>query len=149
MIHTHPDEMAVQEYVVNNSSNPEVAAHIEQCPHCLALVAEYQLLFDELKEGETPAFDFDLTQLVMAQLPQPAAKKKATKAVTVTAWLLVVAACALLFYFIQPMLAGLFNGIASMLLYLIATAAICISVALLVDMFKRHRQQMNSLNNYA
>lgn len=148
-MHTHPDEMAVQEYVLHNNSNPEVAAHIEQCPHCLALVAEYRLLFQELKAEEAPVFDFDLTQLVMAQLPQPAVNKPTNKTATVMVWLLAVAGFALLVYFLQPMLAGLFKGIASMMLYLIATAAISIGIALLVDLLKQHQQQIKSLNNYA
>lgn len=64
-------------------------------------------------------------------------------------WLLAVTGFALLVYFLQPMLAGLFKGIASMMLYLIATAAISIGIALLVDLLKQHQQQIKSLNNYA
>ena len=47
------------------------AAHLPGCPRCQARLAAYQQLFAATASLPPPAFDFDLTAAVFAQLPPP------------------------------------------------------------------------------
>jgi len=67
----HLTEEQIQQYA---SGTPEHGAaielHLAGCADCGRKVAEYRLLFTSLQEQPAPVFDFDVTALVMPQLPE-------------------------------------------------------------------------------
>src|ERR1700721_173539 len=66
----HPSAMELQEYALDKSGCPSSrAAHIENCENCRAVIANYQSVFTGIKEQPRPVFDFDLSGLVLEQLP--------------------------------------------------------------------------------
>lgn len=50
---------------------PAQAVHLRGCRRCQSRVATYQHLFTAAAQLPPPAFAFDLTTLVLAQLPRP------------------------------------------------------------------------------
>ena len=71
----HLTEEEIQQYALDNSGSYNKAAeHIHSCEQCSEKAETYRLLFNGIQQQHQPAFDFDLTELVMAQLPSPAPK---------------------------------------------------------------------------
>lgn len=72
MTSTHLAERALQEAAESASLlPPPQAAHLHGCRVCQARVATYQHLFTAAAQLPPPAFEFDLTASVLAQLPRP------------------------------------------------------------------------------
>jgi hypothetical protein len=68
MTRAHLTDEEVQQFVSDGIGDPAMAAHIHICGECKAKIETYQLLFTGLQEQPSPAFDFDLEQLVMQRL---------------------------------------------------------------------------------
>ncbi|UOQ50719.1 hypothetical protein [Hymenobacter cellulosivorans] len=72
MTSSHLTERDLQEAAESFSRLPAPqAAHLQGCPLCQGRVATYQRLFTAASHLPQPAFAFDLTASVLAQLPQP------------------------------------------------------------------------------
>jgi len=79
MIVGHPSEMELQRYALDEPGcTAAMIGHIEQCENCQASVYAYRLVSAEMKRQSRPAFDFDVSALILAQLqtstPVPARK---------------------------------------------------------------------------
>ncbi|WP_375418621.1 hypothetical protein [uncultured Hymenobacter sp.] len=71
MTSPHLSERALQEAAESTSRLPTPqAAHLRGCRQCQGRVATYQQLFTAAARLPPPAFDFDLTATVLAQLPR-------------------------------------------------------------------------------
>ena len=72
MTSPHLAERALQEAAESASLLPaSQAAHLRGCRVCQDRVATYQRLFMAAAQLPPPAFEFDLTASVLAQLPRP------------------------------------------------------------------------------
>ena len=72
MMSAHLAERALQEAAESASLLPaSQAAHLHGCRVCQNRVATYQHLFTAAAQLPPPAFDFDLTASILAQLPRP------------------------------------------------------------------------------
>ena len=72
MTSPHLAERALQEAAESASLLPvSQAAHLRGCRVCQNRVATYQHLFTAAAQLPPPAFDFDLTASILAQLPRP------------------------------------------------------------------------------
>ena len=72
MMSAHLAERALQEAAESASLLPaSQAAHLHGCRVCQNRVATYQHLFMAAAQLPPPAFDFDLTASILAQLPRP------------------------------------------------------------------------------
>ena len=72
MMSAHLAERALQEAAESASLLPaSQAAHLHGCCVCQNRVATYQHLFMAAAQLPPPAFDFDLTASILAQLPRP------------------------------------------------------------------------------
>jgi hypothetical protein len=121
---------------------PAEAAHLHGCPLCQGQVAIYQRLFAVAASLPPPAFEFDLTASVLAQLP---------KARPVLPWVLggvavlvlgVVGLFLVLFGgVLLQALQGMFTGLGAGLLVVVGFLVAGQCLELLV----RHRRQMRQL----
>lgn len=59
----------IQFYAAGTGIDTIATKHLSGCEHCRREVAAYRLLFTALKDASPPAFEFDVTALVMPQLP--------------------------------------------------------------------------------
>jgi predicted lipid-binding transport protein (Tim44 family) len=104
-------------------------------------------LITGIKQQSQPAFDFDLSKMVLRELPSP----KATIANdNVLIWIFCLMGIAFLggaIYLFQGYF-DFFEGIRIMLIYLIAITAITVLAYLFIDMYKKYRRGMKVLDLY-
>ena len=76
----HLTEEEVQTYAIEEAAcDVDVRDHVQGCQHCRARVETYRMLITVIKEQPEPAFDFDLSELVLSRLPQTPAKTNKEK----------------------------------------------------------------------
>jgi len=144
MIHATDDE--IQEYSLNSIANAAVAEHIKNCRQCSEKAAEYKLMFGAIEQQDAPVFDFNVTQLVMEQLPVKTAKRSIDNYFIYCGMGAAACMLAVLFYVIKTYSPNLFNGLTPMLIGLIVIAASVISLFIAMDMYSKFKAKMNALN---
>ena len=69
MITKHLSDFDIQQWVLDKSNcDANIIEHIQECEHCKMKVETYQLLFSEIKEQPKPAFDFNLSEIILPQI---------------------------------------------------------------------------------
>ena len=148
MVLKHLTDDEVQQFVVDRQNcEVKIVGHIHSCEVCRIKVEVYQLMIKGIKQQLQPAFDFDLSKMVLQQLPSPASKVSNDKLLV---WLFVSTGIAFLvgvIYFFQNYF-DLFEGLKTIFIYLIAITAITVLVYLFIDMYKKYRQGMKALDLY-
>lgn len=145
MSNSHLSEEEIQQYVLGQA-NPESIKHIGSCPLCEIKVANYRSILSAMEQLAKPVFDFDVTSLVISQLPHP--KSAITKG-DQWVYLLVFAAIGSLIipiYLYKGELVKMFNGVLPVALYLIALTAFFILAFQGFEIFRKYRKQMNAFN---
>lgn len=140
----HPDETAIQLYASHPEDCPVgIRSHIAGCQDCLAQAALYTQVFTALQQAPAPAFEFDLSQLVLQQLPKN--KRVWSPAFIITGFLLAVIIAAAGWFFQQEIL-QLFKGIVPVAIYLgvIVTAAIALFQG--IEMYRRYEKLISNIN---
>ena len=145
----HLTEEEIQQYALDSSAiNAGVIEHISSCESCKEKAEAYRLLFTSMQQQPAASFDFDLTELVMAQLHTPApraARENLLVYIFITA---AVAVTGFALYFFRGYVAALFKSIAPVFIYLVVTAFITLSIILIADMYKNYKKKMNTLDVY-
>ena len=148
MVTKHLTDDELQQYAIDKPNcERRIAEHIHVCEECKSKVEVYQLLVTEIKLQPQPAFDFDLSELVLQELPSPASKISNNKLLV---WLFVSTGIAFLggaIYYFQNYF-DLFEGLKTIFIYLIAITAVTVLVCLFIDMYKKYRQGMKALDLY-
>jgi hypothetical protein len=140
----HPDETTIQLYASHPENCPVgILNHIAGCQHCLAQAALYKQVFTALQEAPAPAFEFNLSQLVLQQLPK--SKPAWSPAFIITGFLLAAIIAIAGWYFQQEIL-QLFKGIVPVAIYLsvIVTAAIALFQG--IEMYRRYEKLISNIN---
>lgn len=148
MTNIHPDENEIQNYILNSNCNSAIVEHILHCKSCSLKAEQYKQLFAGINQQETPTFEFNLTKLVMEQLPQPKTKLSLDKYLNHIIVSIIVMSCLGLLYFLSPLLSNILLSVTPILIYLITTVVVCISAFLFLDMYKKYQKQMDSINFY-
>lgn len=143
MITAHLTETEIQLYVAEpEKTHGAWKAHVQGCAVCRAKADNYVLLFRGIYSEARPAFNFDLSALVLEQLPAP---QRTFSWATVMVWVLslsIAAIAAALFW--SPML-GVIKSVSGALLAAAATGAGVILVFQAVEMIKEHQKRMETL----
>jgi ABC-type transport system involved in cytochrome bd biosynthesis fused ATPase/permease subunit len=116
------------------------------CAACSAKVEVYLLLISGIEQQPRPVFDFDLSASVLKQLQPSRPKAVNDKLVT---WILVFVSIGFIAgaaYYFRSYLASLFEGVATILIYLIVISAITVIAALVFDMYKKYQKEMKVLD---
>jgi hypothetical protein len=143
----HPAETEVQLYAMDKSAcSPTVAEHIESCVICLEEVKTYRLVFSEIHHVPKPAFDFDLSQIVLDQLPYPKPRLSADQ--FIAGFLLVFVGCfigipVILF---NHYILNMFSGIPPFFIYAIIGSAAVILLYKTIALYKKFLTQLEKLN---
>jgi hypothetical protein len=136
MIEAHPSDMELQQYAQDRGSCPNtVITHVEGCPHCRAAIAAYGQLFEALEQQPVPAFDFDVTALVMTKLPGERNYKYVIAAII----FFVIAIPAYLF---RKNAFYVFTGISTVAFALILAAAGVIMVLRMMTLYKHYQKRL-------
>lgn len=147
MVNNHLTDDEVQQYVLDKeSADTGISGHIQQCEACKARVQTYQLLFSALGQQPEPAFDFNLSELVMARLPS--AKPRYSRD-TIFVYLLILATIlvtAVAGYVFRKDLLSLVPDLTPFLGYLIIPSVVIVLAFLCVDMYKNFQKKMHALD---
>ena len=143
MTSPHLAERALQEAAESASLLPAPqAAHLRVCRVCQGRVATYQHLFTAAAHLPPPAFEFDLTASVLAQLPRPRPAFPWVLSGVVALVLGVVVAFVVLFGgVLVPVFQSLSTGLGA---GLVAVAGLLVAGQCL-ELLARHHQQMHLL----
>jgi len=148
MVIKHLTDDEVQQYAADkHNCEKRIAAHIHLCKECRSKVEVYQLLITGIKQQPQPAFDFDLSKMVLQQLPSP----KTTIAnddtlIWIFGFMGIVFLGGVVYLFRRYF--DLFEGIKTIFIYLIVITAITVLLYLLIDMYKKYQKEMKVLDLY-
>ncbi|QEC79228.1 hypothetical protein [Mucilaginibacter ginsenosidivorax] len=140
----HPTDNELQQYALEGMGlGEDVSTHIQGCAACSAKLANYRLLTRQISALQKPAFDFNLADLVLQQLPAPKAEFPWIAALGVTLTMIFLIAVALLFgtYLLQ-----LFQNLPALFGTILTASAIAIFAGMLNTMIKEHHDQMKKLD---
>ena len=149
MITRHLTDHEMQQYALDSSNcEMKIVEHVEHCEECTDNVISYQLLFSGIKHQAIPAFDFNLSEMVLAQLPSPKSRFSLDRVLVYLLALITILLAAVIFYFFHEYLVSLFTGITQYQIYLILPAIITILLILCIDMHKNYKKKMKALDFY-
>lgn len=143
----HPSEMEIQQYAVDKSGCPaSTIAHIDSCEHCRAEVKTYRLLFSEIKQQPKPVFDFNLSALVLPQLP--ASRRRLSADHLVPGFLVFFVCCCIgvPVYLFRQYFLYMFSDISTFFIYAILCSVVLIVLWKALNMYKKYQKQMQLLN---
>ena len=144
----HPNEIEIQAYALGDTCEFHTIEHIKSCKECGARVANYRILFEELAQQQPSVITFDLNQVVMNKLPKPV-PKHFTKNISLTLiTIFVLLGMIGLFFWGVPGISSIIAGVTPILLYLVVTMAILITAFLCFDLYRKHVEQVDTLNYY-
>ena len=165
MIAGHPSEIELQRYAMEEAGcTTEVIGHIEQCERCRTSISTYRLLLAGMKQQPRPVFEFEVAELILAQLPasapappigltppirplSPAAPAAARKDLVL--YILVFGVFALIglpFYFFRQDLSKMLTGMLPVAVGLITMTVFLVSLFYGIEMYRKYRKQLNALN---
>ncbi len=145
MITAHLTDAEIQLYVAESEmTSDQLRIHIQDCVNCQTRAANYQLLFNSIHDHAKPQFNFDLSTLVLEQLPVPKRVFPWTGILVSVFSVLLISLSAIFFWSIMD------TVIRSTPLLLIATtltAAVIILIFQAFEMVKNHQKQIHTLLN--
>src|SRR5258705_1734489 len=149
MVTKHLTDDEVQVYVVDKQNvEMRIIEHMHICAACRAKVEVYRLLISGIEQQPQPVFDFDLSASVLKQLPMSQPTVASDKLFT---WILIFISVGFLAgaaYYFRSYSASMFEGVATILIYLIAISAITVIAALFFDMYRTYQKEMKVLDLY-
>ena len=149
MTNKHLSDDEIQQYVFQKAEcGIDIVKHIQHCRTCKTKAEQYSLLFEGIKQQDKPAFDFDLADLVIEQLPESGYKVSNDKFFCYFIAFGSFSSFCIIFYFFKESLLSLFKGITPLLVALIITTVVCLFVILFIDMYKKYQTRMKTLNFY-
>ena len=147
MVTKHLTDDEVQQYVVDRQHcETEIVEHIHLCGECKLKAEIYQSLVSGIKQQAQPTFNFDLSELVVQQLPS--SKQKTNDRLLL--WVLLFAGVAFMgavFYYFEGSFVYLFRGIAVIFIYLIIITALTVCTGVFIDMYRKYNKEMKLLDS--
>jgi hypothetical protein len=149
MIHPHPDDISIQQYALQQENcSEDIVGHMAQCDDCQLKAASYALLFTALKKQEKPSFDFNLSALVMEQIPRPKPSPAADNSFVFLMALMAIGLLGIGGYLFKDIFVSSFPRLAPILTYLIITTVTSLLIFQGLDMYRKYQQQIKALNFY-
>lgn len=142
----HLSDRDIQRFTFDLSEcEEELIAHIHSCDLCKNRTAAYESIFQKVQEQQAPAFNFDLSELVMDQLPQPEEKLKVINYLSYFLITLCVVILGFTLYYFNQVSLMLFDHIAVISYYFILSVAVLIFIPLCWEMYQSFNKKMNRL----
>ena len=148
MVTKHLTDDEVQQYVVDRQHcEMKIVEHIHLCRECKLKAEIYQSLVAGIKQQPHPAFNFDLSELVVQQLPSP--KQKTNDRLLL--WMLLFTGIGFMgtvLYYFEGSFVYLFRGIAAIFIYLIIITALTVFTGVFIDMYKKSNRELKLLDSF-
>jgi len=147
MTKKHLSEAEMQQFALGiGNHNAPIIDHIQSCETCRVKTDNYKLIFTEIKVQPKPVFDFNLTDLVMNQLPQPKQIASFENVVLYITAVVSIQVSGFAIYFFRSFLTNAVTGITPIVSYLIITTLASLLIFLGIDMFANYNRRMKILN---
>src|SRR5665648_252695 len=118
----HLSEAEIQQFALGKENcNSQTIDHIQSCETCLVKADTYKLIFTEIKVQPKPVFEFNLTDLVMNQLPQPKQNTSFENIVLYITAIVSVMITGFAIFFFRSFLSNAVTGITPIVSYLVIT----------------------------
>ncbi|MDD2305570.1 MAG: hypothetical protein PHP53_12785 [Prolixibacteraceae bacterium] len=147
MIAEHLSENELQQYVSDSlHCEQSIREHIKSCYICKEKAETYQILFSGIQRQQKPEFDFNLTDLVIAQLEQP---KRSFSTNIVVAYLLSsigITAVLISCFLFHEYLSGLFIRYSNLLIYLFMAITAVVFLFQCIEICRKYKKQIGVLN---
>ena len=148
MVTKHLTDDEVQQFALDRSNcERRVAEHIHFCDECRTKAEVYQLMITGIEQQPQHSFDFNLSELVLQQLPAPREKTSDM----LLQWILIFIGVGFLgtvLYYFEGSLGYLFRGIAAIFIYLLIISALTVFAWVFIDMYKKYSKEMKWLDSY-
>lgn len=146
--HLTDDEL--QQYALNSEEcESTIAEHVHFCEDCKAAVETYRLLFTGIGEQEVPAFDFDLSELLVKQLhPSPKTKLLPEDFFIYLFSFAMIIITGTMLYLFRGYMIELFSGAGNFAVYLTLASVAVLLIFLCIDQYKMYQQKMKALDLY-
>lgn len=149
MKYKHPDDDEIQRYVLETSKgDAQVIVHMGICPGCQQKAAQYRQLLEGIKQQQKPVFEFNLAELVIAQIPKSTSRLSSEKKFSLSIFLISVFFIGVAYFLFGEGLISLFSGITSMASGLIITTVTCLFVVLWMDAKRKYKAKLKAINFY-
>jgi hypothetical protein len=143
----HLSETEIQQYALGEAmSEARIVKHFEWCEDCTARAANYKLLFLSIEQQPHPVFDFDATELVLAQLPKSKESLSWNRFFIYSMVCLVGASTVVPLYLFRKLFINMADGISSFFLYAISAITIVIILYKMVELYRKYQRQMHALD---
>jgi hypothetical protein len=141
MMNEHLSDEQIQEFVLDPSASaPAISEHAQLCALCRTKVEAYQVMITAIEEQPVPAFDFDISEAVLANI---ALQKRNGR----NWWLFILIAAGIsvsgvAVYLFWKDIAGIFQGLSTFFIYLMALTGLLILMAVVIDMLKTYKTKL-------
>lgn len=144
MLSKHLTDEEIQQLLFDEpASKDEMTEHLRICVDCKAKLGAYKALFVKITEQEKPAFEFNLAELVVAQLPKQKIAKDRLPVFLLVFVMILFAGTGFAF---RRYMDFLFAHIASLGGYLMISSVIIILLFFCLDMYKNYQRKMQALD---
>lgn len=143
----HPSEKEIQQFAIDQTvCDTATIIHIGACMECKAEVSNYRLVFSEIKQQSKPSFDFDLSALVLPQLP--VAKTRLSPDQFISGFLIFFISCfvAIPVCLFNKYILNMFGDISPFFIYAIIGSATVIVIYKTLMLYRKYQKQMQLLN---
>jgi hypothetical protein len=143
----HLTDIDIQQYLFQESGpDPDISRHLQQCDECRIKADQYRKIFEAAEEAKKPVFEFDLTELVMKQLPSDRPEISLSKSVIYSILFIALPVAGVLIYLFYTRLSFLLIGISPIFVYLIATGMISLFLFQSVDNYIQYKKVIKALD---
>ncbi|MBA4849293.1 hypothetical protein [Emticicia sp. BO119] len=147
MTNGHLTEAEMQQYALDSNSCTEtIVTHINHCAYCQQEAMIYKLMFHRIEAQEKAVFDFDLTELVMARLPQEQTTHDKSFLYIITTAIIIMSG--VVSYEFGNNIVDILSSLTPMLVSLVILASFGVMIFFGVDMYQRYKAQMKVLDFY-
>jgi hypothetical protein len=147
MINKHLTNDEIQQYALQpNDCNISIIEHIRNCENCKIKATQYKFLFEGIKEQEKPAFDFNLQDLILKQLPKPKPKISWEDFLVYVLTFAVFGSIGLPAYLFRGYLLKMVSGFLPIVMYLIIITTIGILLFQGIEIYRKYQKQISALN---
>ena len=149
MKNTHLTDLEIQVFLFQEiNPDHDISVHLQQCGECRIKADQYRQIFELAGKEEKPAFEFDLTELVMEQLPSRKPEVSLEKSLIYLILLIALPVAGVLIFLFYTRFSLLLTGVSPFFIYLTATGMISLLLFQSIDTYMKYKKRMNALDIY-
>ena len=147
MIAEHLSENDIQQYASDSlHCEQSIMEHFNSCHICKEKAETYQILFSGIQQQRKPEFDFNLADLVIAQLEKPKRSFSTNNVVTYLLSSIGIMAVLISCFLFHEYLSGLFIRYSNLLIYLFMATIAVVFLFQCIEICRKYKKQIGVLN---